>query len=64
MKRIIIICSLLAAMLPAPVNAYPMRCRYIAHGQVCYSSIDGQKVARCDRGYWLTAQFTCKAVRP
>lgn len=63
MKRIIIIAALLLAMLPAQANAYPMRCRYISHGQVCYSSIDGQKVARCDRGYWLTAQFTCKKVQ-
>lgn len=63
MKRIIIVLSLLAVMLPQQAQAYPMRCRYISNGQICYSSIDGQKLGRCDRGYWLTVQFTCKAVK-
>jgi len=54
--------ALLLVMLPAQAQAAPIRCRYIAHGQICYSSITGQKLIRCDRGYWITAQFTCKAV--
>lgn len=56
--------ALLLVLWPAQAQAYPMRCRYIPHGQICYSSIDGQKLGRCDRGYWLTAHFTCKAVQP
>ena len=56
-----ILCSMCVAQ---PASAAPIRCRYIAHGQICYSSITGQKLGRCDRGYWLTAQFTCKKVQP
>jgi hypothetical protein len=55
---------LLLVMLPAQASAAPIGCRYIAHGQICYSSITGQKLIRCDRGYWITAQMTCKAVQP
>ena len=55
---------LLLVLLPAaPAQAAPIRCHYIANGQICYSSITGQKLGRCDLGYWLTAQFTCKKVK-
>lgn len=56
--------ALLLVMLPAQASAAPIRCRYIPNGQICYSSITGQKLIRCDRGYWITAQFTCKKVQP
>lgn len=59
-NRLLALAILLAVLLPGQARAYPMGCKRIPHGQLCRSSVDGMKTARCDRGYELKPNWTCQ----
>ena len=54
----------LMLLMPGTASATPINCKDIPHGQLCESSITGETLGRCDRGYWLGADWACYPLNP